>query len=133
MPSRQGGPEVPPTLTVDTFADRYDGEDGVASLAVVEDGTVLGVIGMRRLQRLGRRQFAATRAADVMATPPDAPFLAPDDDLWPAVGLMDRRGLEGLAVVAGREAGGDVDAGVDRGGRAASAARRPRPAGGGEA
>ena len=65
---------------------------GLSCLPVVDDETVLGVIGVKRLQRLGRRKFAATRAADVMASPPQAPFLAPGDDLWDAVELMNRHG-----------------------------------------
>ncbi len=60
---------------------------------------MLGVIGTKRLQRLGRRRFAATRAADVMSTPPEIPFLAPGDDLWDAVDRMNQLGQEGLAVV----------------------------------
>ena len=35
-----------------------------------------------------------------MASPPAARFLAPGEDLWPAVEMMDRQGLDGLAVVA---------------------------------
>lgn len=90
---------VGPHLTIDTFADRYEGETGMPAVAVVEDGVVLGVLGYRRLQRLGRRRFAATRAGEVMATPPDAPFLDPGDALWDTAELMDRRGYDGLAVV----------------------------------
>ncbi len=97
------GPVVAPNLTIDTFADRYEGETGVRAIAVVDEGRVLGVVGVRRLQRLGRKRFAATRAGDVMVAPPDAPVLAPGDPLWDAAELMDRRGLDGLAVVDGGE------------------------------
>lgn len=99
-------PFVGPNLTVDTFANRYEGPEGVAALPVVDDERVLGVIGRRRLQRLGRRRFGATRAADVMAVPPQAPLLAPDDALWDALDVMNGGGLEGLAVaIDGRLAG----------------------------
>lgn len=97
---RRDVPEIPPQVTVDTFAGRYEGEEGLSTLPVVDDGHVLGVIGLRRLQRLGHRRFATTRAADVMIAPPQAPFLAPDGPLWDAVELMNQAGLEGLAVVA---------------------------------
>jgi predicted transcriptional regulator len=90
---------VAPNLTVDTFADQFDGETRILSIPVVDDEAVLGVIGVRRLQRLGRRKFATTRAADVMTVPPQAPFLAPSDDLWTAVDQMNQLGQEGLAVV----------------------------------
>ena len=98
--TRSEVPRVDPALTVDTFAARLEGEDGYTCLPVMEGDTPLGVIGARRLQRLGRRRFAATRAADVMASPPAARFLEPDEDLWAAVEMMDRQGLDGLAVVA---------------------------------
>lgn len=97
--TRNEVPRIDPALTVDTFAARYEGDDGYTCLPVVEGDTPLGVIGARRLQRLGRGRFAATRAADVMASPPAARFLDPGEDLWSAVEMMDRQGLDGLAVV----------------------------------
>ena len=100
------GPRVGPQLTIDTFADRFQGPDAVSALPVVRDETVLGVIGKKRLQRLGRRKFGTTRAEDVMAVPPQAPCLAPGDALWDSLETMNRNGLEGLAVVDdGRFAG----------------------------
>jgi Zn-dependent protease/CBS domain-containing protein len=98
--TRSEVPRVDPALTVDTFAARLEGDEGYTCLPVMEGDTPLGVIGARRLQRLGRARYAATRAADVMASPPAARFLAPGEDLWPAVEMMDRQGLDGLAVVA---------------------------------
>jgi Zn-dependent protease len=92
-------PRIGPHLTIDTFADRYDGEDGVTAMPVVDGDRVLGVIGIRRIRRLGRRRFASTRASDIMATPPQAPFLSTGADLWTAVELINRLGTDGLAVV----------------------------------
>jgi CBS domain-containing protein len=89
---------VPPGLSVDTFANRYEGEQGVPALAIVDDGKVVGVLGPRRLRRLGRRKFAATRAADVMATPPAAPILSPDTELWTAMNDLNQAGIDALAV-----------------------------------
>jgi Zn-dependent protease len=97
---------VGPQLTIDTFADRFEGENGVSAMAVVDDERVIGVLGVRRLQRLGRRKFASTRVADIMATPPKVPVLAPDDDLWGALDLVNQSGLDGLVVAEdGRLAG----------------------------
>jgi len=99
-------PSVGPNLTVDTFADRYEGPDGVPAMPVVEDEHVLGIIGRRRLQRLGRRRFGSTRASEVMTVPPQAPVLTPDDPLWEALDTMNSGGIDGLAVaVEGRLAG----------------------------
>ena len=96
---RTDTPQVAPNLTIDTFASSFEGEAAVPAIPVVDDERVLGVIGTKRLQRLGRRRFAATRAADVMSIPPEIPFLAPGDDLWDAVDRMNQLGQEGLAVV----------------------------------
>jgi CBS domain-containing protein len=97
---------VGPNLTVDTFADRYEGPEGVAAMPVVDDDRVLGVVSRRRLQRLGRKRFGATRAMEVMAAPPLAPLLDPDDPLWEALDTMNSGGIEALAVIAeGRLAG----------------------------
>jgi len=103
---RRDVPQVAPNLTIDTFASSFEGDERVPAVPVVDDDTVVGVVGTRRLQRLGRRKFAATRAADVMATPPEVPFLTPGGDLWEAVDRMNQLGQEGLAVVEdGRLAG----------------------------
>ena len=99
-------PSVGPNLTVDTFADRYEGPDGVPAMPVVDEDHVIGIIGRRRVQRLGRHRFGSTHASEVMAVPPQAPVLAPDDPLWDALDSMNNGGLEGLAVaVEGRLAG----------------------------
>ena len=89
---------VGPQLTVDTFIARYDGPEGVTAMPVVDGDRVVGVVGRRRLQRLGRGRFGSTRAGDVMAVPPQAPLLAPGDPLWDALDVMNAGGLEALAV-----------------------------------
>jgi Zn-dependent protease len=93
------GPVVPPNLTVDTFADRFQGPDAVTAVPVVEDGLALGVIGAKRLKRLGRRKLGTMRAVDAMASPPQAPFFAAGDNLWGAVETLNLGGLEGFVVV----------------------------------
>jgi Zn-dependent protease/CBS domain-containing protein len=91
-------PFVGPNLTIDTFANRFEGADAVAAMPVVDDDRVVGVLGRKRLVRLGRRRFGGTRVEDVMAAPPQAPVLAPTDALWDAVEAMNEAGLDGLAV-----------------------------------
>ena len=92
-------PQVSPNLTVDVFVDRYV-PDGLAStLPVVAEGQVVGVIGLDRIRRLGRRAWSTTRAEDIMARPPDAPLLHADRPLWEALDDLRRAGVDGLAVV----------------------------------
>jgi CBS domain-containing protein len=92
-------PRIAPGLTVDTFADRFSGEERVSCLPVTDGDAVLGVIGARAVRRLSRGRLATARAADIMQAPPTAPFLAPTDELWSAVEVMNRLAVEGLAVV----------------------------------
>ncbi len=94
-------PFIGPNLTIDTFANRFEGPDAVTALPVVDDDLVVGVLGRKRLVRLGRRRFGKTRVDEVMAAPPQVPLLAPDDALWDAVELMNEAGLDGLAVADG--------------------------------
>ena len=101
-------PFVGPSLTIDTFANRFEGPDAVAAMPVVDEDQVVGVVGRRRLVRLGRRRFGGTRVDEVMATPPQVPFLAPDDALWEAVELMNAGALDGLAVAEGGHLAGLV-------------------------
>lgn len=101
-------PFVGPGLTIDTFAARFEGPDAVAAMPVVEDDIVVGVLGRKGLVRLGRRRFGGTRVDEVMAVPPRAPVLAPDDALWDAVELLNEAGLDGLAVAEGGHLAGLV-------------------------
>jgi len=101
-------PFVGPGLTIDTFANRFEGPDAVAAMPVVDEDQVVGIVGRRRLVRLGRRRFGRTRVDEVMATPPQVPFLSPDDALWEAVELMNAGALDGLAVAEGGHLAGLV-------------------------
>jgi Zn-dependent protease len=97
---------VGPQLTVDTFADRLQGPDGLPAIPVVDGETVVGVVGRRGLARLGRRRLGGMRAGEVMASPPTAPLLSPDDPLWDALEALSNGSLDGLAVTEhGRLAG----------------------------
>jgi Zn-dependent protease/CBS domain-containing protein len=101
-------PYVAPNLTIDTFAGRFEGPDAVAAMPVVDEDLVVGVVGRKRLVRLGRRRFGRTRVDEVMASPPQVPVLAPDDALWDAVELMNEGGLDGLVVADGGHLAGLV-------------------------
>ncbi len=97
---------ISPHLTVDTFADRFRGPDALAALPVVDGDIVVGVIGRRRVARLGRGRLGEARVGEVMAAPPEVPVLAPGDALWGAIELLGSSGQDGLAVAdRGRLAG----------------------------
>lgn len=95
-------PRVGPYLTLDTFAERFGArrqDPGATSIPVVADDRVLGVVAADAVRRLGRRRWATTRAADVMADPSVAPLLDGDGPLWEALETLRRSGVDGLPVV----------------------------------
>jgi Zn-dependent protease/CBS domain-containing protein len=94
---------VGPTLTVDTLASQLlDGESTMTAVPVVSDGDVVGLLGVREVQRLQQRLWATTRVEDVMAKPPKLTMLSARDSLVTAVDRLQRAGLDGLPVVDGR-------------------------------
>lgn len=94
---------VGPTLTVDTLASQLlDGESTMTAVPVVSEGDVVGLLGVREVQRLQRRLWATTRVEDVMAKPPRLTMLSARDSLVTAVERLQRAGLDGLPVVDGR-------------------------------
>ncbi len=92
-------PHVGPGLTVDTFANQLGSGGAPRAMPVLDGDRVLGVIGLGALRRLGRGRLATVRAGEVMATPPLAPLVGPADAIWGVMETMQRRGLDGLAVV----------------------------------
>ena len=93
-------PQVAPQLTVDVFADRYVPGGPATSLPVVAGDRVVGVIGIDRVRRVGRRAWPRTRAEEIMASPPAAPLLEADSPLWDAIEALRHAGVDGLAVAA---------------------------------
>jgi len=93
-------PTVHPGLTVDTFAGQLlDGDVPTTAIPVLRDTEVIGILGVRQVQRLRPGEWAARRVEDVMARPPRLPIVAPEDGLVSAVERLQRSGLDGLPVV----------------------------------
>ncbi|HEY7831917.1 MAG TPA: chloride channel protein, partial [Ktedonobacterales bacterium] len=72
-------------------------EHRVASVPIVEDGRLVGVVTARDLLRVDQRQLEQTRAREVMS--PRVVRAFPDESLYQAWLRMARRGLRQLAVV----------------------------------
>ncbi len=100
-------PTVHPGLTVDTFAGQLlDGDVPTTAIPVLHDDEVIGILGVRQVQRLRSNALATTRVEDVMAKPPRLPMVKPGDGLVSAVERLQRSGLDGLPVIEdGRLAG----------------------------
>jgi Zn-dependent protease/predicted transcriptional regulator len=91
---------VHPGLTLDTFAAQLlDAESGTTAVPVTDGDGVVGVIGVRQVNRIRRDRWPQTRVADAMVKPPRVAFLAPDDPLPGAVAALQRANLDGLPVV----------------------------------
>jgi CBS domain-containing protein len=94
------GTTVHPTLTLDTFAAQVlDGESGVTAVPVTESNEVVGLVGIRQLNRVRRNKWPQTRVQDVMVRPPRLTIVAPDDPLPRAVVGLQRANVDGLPVL----------------------------------
>jgi Zn-dependent protease/predicted transcriptional regulator len=97
---------VPPGLSVDTFAMQVLDGTSSPSLPVVDDGRLVGVIGLTQLRRLRPDRWAQTRTGDVMVGEAALPDVGPETSLRTVLDELGRSGLDGLPVLeAGRLAG----------------------------
>ena len=93
-------PTIHPGLTVDTFAGQLlDGNVPTTAIPVLHDDEVVGILGVRQVQRLRPNDWATTRVEDVMARPPKLPMVGPDEGLVSAIERLQRAGLDGVPVV----------------------------------
>jgi Zn-dependent protease/predicted transcriptional regulator len=98
------GATVHPTLTLDTFAAQVlDGDSGTTAVPVTENDEVVGLVGVRQLNRVRRGKWPDTRVQDVMIRPPRLVLLSPEDPLPRAVIGLQRANVDGLPVLEGKE------------------------------
>jgi len=92
---------VPPQLTLDVFAGEYLAER-LGGAALVEHGSeLLGLIGTAQIRRIPRRTWTQTRTEDAMVRIDNVPRLPGDTDLWSALEVLERTGLDALVVAPG--------------------------------
>jgi hypothetical protein len=92
---------VPPQLTLDVFAADYLA-DRLGGAALVEHGAdLLGLIGTAQIRRIPRRIWTQTRTEDAMVGIEKVPKLPGDTDLWSALEVLERSGLDALVVSPG--------------------------------
>jgi Zn-dependent protease/predicted transcriptional regulator len=91
---------VHPGLTLDTFAAQLlNAESGTTAVPVTDGDEVVGVIGVRQVNRIRRDRWPQTRVADAMVKPPRLTLVGPDDPLPAAVAALQRGGVDGLPVL----------------------------------
>lgn len=96
------GPTVSPGLTLDTFADQLlGGADGQTAVAVLDDGVLVGLIGVRQVQRVRPAGRATTRVETAMVPRTRLPVVSPSDPLPVAAERLTRAGLDGIPVFEG--------------------------------
>lgn len=107
---------VHPALTLDTFASQLlDPESGTTAVPVTDGDEVVGLVGLRQVNRVRRDRWPATHVADVMVKPPRLAIVGPDMLLAEAVAGFQRANADGLPVVeAGQLVGVLTRLGVGR-------------------
>jgi Zn-dependent protease len=92
---------IPPQLTLDVFAGQYLAE-GLGTVALVERGQeLLGLIGTSQIRRIPRRNWASMHTEQAMVPLAKVPWIAADLELWPALELLERSGLDALLIGTG--------------------------------
>ena len=92
---------VPPQLTLDVYGADYLAER-LGAAALVEHGSeLLGLIGTAQIRRIPRRIWTQTRTEDAMVRIDKVPRLPGDADLWSALEVLERSGLDALVVTPG--------------------------------
>jgi Zn-dependent protease len=95
---------IPPQLTLDVFAGEYLAER-MGTAALVERGSeLLGLIGTAQIRRVPRRAWPNTHTEQVMVPIGSVPCAARDSDLWTALEVLERTGLDAM-LVSGSEDG----------------------------
>jgi Zn-dependent protease len=91
---------VPPQLTLDVFASAYLGERMGAAAFVERGSELLGLIGTAQIRRIPRRIWTQTRTEQAMVPIAAVPTVNGDTDLWSALEILERTGLDALMVGA---------------------------------
>ena len=91
---------IPPQLTLDVFAGEYLGERLGAAALVQRGSELLGLIGTAQIRRIPKRSWTLTRTADAMVPIGAVPSVSGEMDLWSALEVLERSGLDALLVAA---------------------------------
>jgi Zn-dependent protease/predicted transcriptional regulator len=92
---------ISPQLTLDTFAAGVLDGTVMPALPVVQDETLVGIVGAAQVRAVAKRNWASTRTEDVMVAKDAMPTAAPDDRLTDALERLRESHLDGLAVLDG--------------------------------
>lgn len=117
---------VPPQLTLDVFAATYLGERMGSAALVEHNDELVGIVGTAQIRKIASNSWTKTRTEDVMLPIERVPRVSGDMDLWSALELLERSGLDAVIVLPEVVAGQSVA--VDQTGLDAALASEPEAA-----
>jgi Zn-dependent protease/predicted transcriptional regulator len=92
---------VPEDLTLQQLVDEHILTSGRRCFLVNRGEDTLGLMTLHRIKEVARGHWAETTAAQVMLPLGELKRIAPDTDLWAALQMMDRDGVNQLPVMTG--------------------------------
>jgi Zn-dependent protease len=90
---------VPADLTLQQLVDEHILTSGRRCFLVNRDERTLGLMTLHRVKEVSRPAWATTTAAQVMLPLDELKRIGPDTELWTALQLMDREGVNQLPVM----------------------------------
>ncbi|MFH1474563.1 MAG: CBS domain-containing protein [Chloroflexota bacterium] len=90
---------VAPQATLDTFAPALEIPGDATVARVMRGDELLGLVGMREIDRVPRQRWVAVHATEAMAASEGLPVLDPGDGLLAAVDQLETSSAPGLPVV----------------------------------
>lgn len=97
------GISVAAELTLQDLVDKHILGGGRRCFLVNRGAETIGLMTLHRVKEVARADWARTTAAQAMLPLEEVKGIAPDAELWPALELMDREGVNQLPVMTGRE------------------------------
>jgi CBS domain-containing protein len=94
------GPAVPPHATLDSFVPELDRTPDLGAIRVVDDGSLVGIVGPREVLRVPRERWPLVRAGEAMTPLATLPGLDAGEPLGPAAERLGASGATGFPVVA---------------------------------
>jgi Zn-dependent protease/predicted transcriptional regulator len=94
-----GCPVVPADLTLQQLVDNHVLTSGRRCFLVNHGDSTVGLMTLHRIKEIPRTEWANTTAAQVMISTQDLKRISPDTELWNALQLMDRDGVNQLPVM----------------------------------
>jgi CBS domain-containing protein len=94
-----GCASVPADLTLQQLVDEHILASGRRCFLVNRGEDTLGLMTLHRIKEVARPDWASTTAAQVMLPLGELKRISPDTELWTALQLMDRNGVNQLPVM----------------------------------